>query len=446
MALALLLAAFSVATWRLERTQQLRRLDADLQRKAQETLHTLGPQRRPPGGGFGAAARNDPVAYYFVLFDANGRVLRTSDRTPGDIPPPEHAPDPERGLVPVRQRGDLREAWISTPRGDRVVVGCSTAAHRAALRRLALVLAGGSTAVLLAGWFLGWWIIGRALRPIRAIGATAAGIARGDLSQRIPESESASELGQLTAVLNATFARLDEAFAQQRRFTANAAHELRTPVTVLLTQAQSTLTRARTAEEYQEAMDLVVRTSQRMRRLIESLLELARLDAGQEPLRRARIDLAMIAAECVELLRPLADVRNVKIRTELPETFCEADPDRIAQVVTNLVANAIHYNRPAAGAPGDPDGAGGGEVRVRLSREEGFAVLAVANTGIGISAGDLPHVFERFFRADKARSRSADRTGLGLAIVQSIVEAHGGTVAVESREGHGATFTIRLPG
>ena len=322
---------------------------------------------------------------------------------------------------------------MTTPRGDTVLAGRDIASEQAAMKRLAVQLSAGSFAMLACGWFIGWLIIGRALRPIGAISKTAAEISGGDLSKRIPESGGANELGQLTGVLNSTFARLDESFQQQARFTSDAAHELRTPVTVLLTHAQSTLNRERSPQEYREAFDVVVRTAQRMRRLIESLLELARLDAKQEPLRRENIDLAMIAAESVELLRPLADEKKVTLKTGLPETLCNADPDQIAQVITNLIANAIHYNRE------------GGHVSVKLSREEKSVTLTIADTGVGISADDLPHIFERFYRADKARSRSEGHTGLGLAIVKSIVDAHGGNIAAQSEPGQGSQFRVELP-
>jgi two-component system OmpR family sensor kinase len=234
-------------------------------------------------------------------------------------------------------------------------------------------------------------------------------------------------------VLNATFARLEAAFAQQRQFTSDAAHELRTPVAVMLTQTQTTLTRERSAAEYREAVEACERAAQRMRRLIESLLELARFDAGHEQLRRIRFDLAATARDCADMIQPLAQERRVKIVTELSATYCEGDPERIGQVITNLLTNAVNYNQP------------NGEVRVTVSAQNGSAVVTLTDTGQGISAEDLPRVFERFYRADKARSHSPGSAGLGLAICKAIVEAHGGSIAVRSEPGAGATFTARLP-
>jgi two-component system OmpR family sensor kinase len=168
-----------------------------------------------------------------------------------------------------------------------------------------------------------------------------------------------------------------------------------------------------------------------MRRLIESLLALARLDAGQEVLKRLQFDFSKTVSDCVELLKPVADERGVKIFTELSSLEITGDSERLAQVVANLLANAIQYNLPD------------GEVRVKLESQDGLAVLTVSDTGQGIAAEDLPRVFERFYRADKSRSTGGN--GLGLAIAKAIVEAHGGTIEVASEENAGTTFTVRLP-
>jgi heavy metal sensor kinase len=284
---------------------------------------------------------------------------------------------------------------------------------------------------LLLGLAGGWWLASRAIRPIEDISAAAVKISAGDLSQRINTSEAESELGRLASVLNSTFARLDAAFAQQQQFTSDAAHELRTPVSVMLTQTQTTLNRERSAAEYRETLESCQRAAQRMRRLIESLLELARLDAGQQQMKRMRFDLAQIVRDCVALIAPLAEERHVKILTDLPALECVGDPERLAQVITNLLTNAIAYNKE------------NGEVRISGEIKSGSVILTVQDTGMGISAEDLPHVFDRFYRADK--SRTSGNTGLGLAISKAIVEAHGGMLEVSSQIGIGTVFAMRLP-
>jgi len=285
--------------------------------------------------------------------------------------------------------------------------------------------------ILLVGLAGGWWFVSRALRPIKNISSAAVKISGGDLSQRINVAEAESELGQLAAVLNSTFARLESAFAQQKQFASDAAHELRTPVSVMLTQAQTALNRERTAPEYRETVEACQRAAQRMRRLIESLLALARLDAGQEVLKRLQFDFSKTISDCVEMVKPMAGERGVEIFTELSPLEITGDSERLAQVVTNLLTNAIQYNLPD------------GEVRVKLESQNGLAVLTVSDTGAGISSEDLPRVFERFYRADKSRSTGGN--GLGLAIARAIVEAHGGTIEAASEENAGTTFTVRLP-
>ncbi len=295
----------------------------------------------------------------------------------------------------------------------------------------ALKLTGVGAIVLFFGLAGGWWISSRAIRPVENISATAVKIAAGDLTQRINTAETESELGQLAVVLNSTFARLEAAFAQQKQFASDAAHELRTPVSVILTQAQTALGREREASDYKQTIEACQRAAQRMRKLIGALLELARLDAGQEQMKRLRFDMAMTVADCVELVRPLADERGVKLIAEVPPLEITGDSEKLSLVITNLLTNAIQYNHD------------GGEVKIATRREDGMAILTVSDTGQGIPTEDLPRVFERFYRADK--SRSSGNAGLGLAISKAIVAAHGGTIDVISEENAGTTFTVRLP-
>ncbi len=372
-------------------------------------------------------------SFYYVVWGAEGKELARSEAAPPDVPTPaDNGPRP--GPPEPRMRGVFREFYHPVPGGGVVLVGRSIAEELAGLRRLAWELAGAGGVVLLLGLTGGWWVATRAMRPIEDISATAVKIAAGDLSQRISPGDRNNELGRLAAVLNSTFARLEAAFAQQKQFTSDAAHELRTPVTVMLTQTQTALNRERSAAEYRATVEACQRAAQRMRKLMESLLELARLDAGQETLQRVPFDLSKTVNECVELVTPLAQARGIKIHCAAPALPCVGDPERMGQVITNLLGNAIEYNRPA------------GEVRVTGERQGGTVLLSVSNSGPGIAPEDLPRIFERFYRVDQARSGSGGHTGLGLAISKAIVEAHGGSLAAASRPGEGATFTVRLPG
>jgi heavy metal sensor kinase len=339
----------------------------------------------------------------------------------------DNLPAPRASLNFQHNRGIFQRL----PSGETIYVACSVMPELRELKITGLKLAGFGGIILFFGLAGGWWFVGRALRPISEISLTAVKISAGDLSQRINVAEAESELGQLAAVLNATFARLEAAFAQQQQFTSDAAHELRTPVSVMLTQAQAALNRERTAPEYRETVEACQRAAQRMRKLIESLLALARLDAGQEVLKRLRFDFSKTVSDCAELVKPIAEARGIKISTALEPVEISGDSERLAQVVTNLLTNAIQYNRAE------------GEVNVTLELQNGFAVLTVADTGAGIPPEDLPRVFERFYRAEKSRT-GAGNSGLGLAISKAIVEAHGGGIEVASELDRGTIFTVRL--
>jgi heavy metal sensor kinase len=387
---------------------------------------------RPPsnlGDLFGAGSNS----FYYVIWDREGNELARSDAAPRDVPPPDLAGEPGGPPPAPRTRGVLREFSRSAPGGRLLLVGRSIAEDLAGLRVVACSLAAAGAVVLLLGLTGGWWIATRAMRPVEVISATAVKFAGGDLSQRISAADTETELGRLAGVLNSTFSRLEAAFDQQRQFTANAAHELRTPIAVILTQTQTALTRERAAPEYRATVEACQRAAQRMRKLTESLLELARLDASQEAMKQLPFDLSKLAGDCVELVAPLADARRVKIHCAVSESRCVGDPERMSQVLVNLLANAIEYNKES------------GEVRITSAKQGGAVVLTIADTGEGIAPEDLPRVFERFYRADKSRSGSGGHTGLGLAISRAIVQAHGGSIEAASQPGAGSTFTLTLP-
>jgi heavy metal sensor kinase len=376
--------------------------------------------------------RGAPTPFYYLIWVRDGRLHSHSSAAPLPVGRPERSGG--GGLPLFRNRGNLREAFVFAGPVDCFLVGRSIEPDLLEMshRTMGLTLTGA--AILAVGLAGGWWLAGRAIRPVHVIGATAARISGGDLSQRISLEETESELGRLAGVLNATFAQLETVFAQQTQFTSDAAHELRTPVTVILTHTQLALNRDRAAADYRETIEACQRAAQRMRRLIESLLALARIDSGQEPLRRRRFDLAETVRDGVELVGPLAREAGIPIETDLTELPCDGDSERLGQVIVNLLTNAIQYNHP------------GGQVTVRGRRspDRDRIELAVHDTGPGIAPEHLPHVFDRFYRADRARTGSAN-AGLGLAISKAIVTAHGGTIECTSEPGAGAVFKITLP-
>jgi heavy metal sensor kinase len=412
-----------------------------------------GPRIRKWIEQAGALDASQTNGFYYVLWQEDGSVLARSAGAPADVPGPAQggpaaarAADqgatggkspPERPLPPMpsvaRTRGEFRELLHYLPRGECLLVGRSMASDFAAMRRLALWLLAAGATVLLLGLAGGWWLATRAIRPIEDISATATKIAAGDLSQRINAADSESELGHLVAVLNATFARLEAAFAQQKQFTADASHELRTPLAVIISEAQTTLARERSSAQYRETIEGCLSTAQQMRRLTESLLELACFDTGDVPMKRERFDLSQVVREAVDLLRPLLEQRHLTTACNLTAVECVGDAQRIQQVATNLLTNAIRFNRDH------------GEIRVSVGTDDRNVILEVADTGEGISPEDLPHIFERFYRADKSRSRARGGKGLGLAICKAIVDAHSGSIVVSSQPGAGSVFTVRLP-
>lgn len=400
-----------------------------------------GPNGGDPRGGMRRFVLSDATlamfsetnatAPYFAIWSRSGNMARQSTNAPTGLSRPAGSEADARPNV--RTVGLRREVFSYNSVGECILVGRSMEADLQSAHQFAwwLVAAGG--AILLLGLGGGWWLATSALRPIEHMATAAGRIAEGNLAERINVTETENELGRLATVLNTTFAKLDAAFAQQKQFTADASHELRTPLAVLISEAQTTLARDRSPEEYRETVEACLAAAQQMRRLTDRLLQLARLDAGEGKLEGASIDLADCAAASVELVQPLAEQRGIRLGADLkPAKLC-GDAELLGQVVTNLLTNAIHYNRE------------NGEVRIATSVENGEAVVRVSDTGQGIGEADLPHIFKRFFRADKSRAKANGRNGLGLAICKAIVEVHGGRIEVETELGKGATFTVRLP-
>jgi signal transduction histidine kinase len=229
-------------------------------------------------------------------------------------------------------------------------------------------------------------------------------------------------------------ARLDESFQYISRFTADASHELRTPLTVLRGELEAIAAGAHLDEASRETIGSALEETERLSRIVESLLAISRLDAGEAQMERVSFDLAELTTTTVEQMRLLAEDRDISLGCHINgDVRVEGDRARIKQVIVNLVDNAIKYT---------PEG---GEVRVLVGSEIDLAVVRVEDDGAGIPEEALPHLFERFYRVDKARSRQMGGVGLGLAIVKSIVTAHGGRVTVEGAEGRGSRFRVQLP-
>ncbi len=275
-----------------------------------------------------------------------------------------------------------------------------------------------------------WFLAQRALTPLKRMTRAASRISSQDLSQRVPVPKSRDEVGELSVTLNRMLDRLQETLETQRRFTADASHELRTPVTAISGHVSYLLRRTNPTAEQLEPLGIIRSEALRMGKLVNDLLELARADAGLT-VKREPMNLVETVEAVAKELAPVAPGARIRAFSPTPLLEVSGDAGRLKQVVLNLVQNAIN--------------AGSSDISVSLLREGDRARLEVLDNGPGIPEAAIPNLFERFYRVDGARSTRGNGSGLGLAIVKWIVEQHGGTVEVESKVGEGTVFTVFLP-
>jgi heavy metal sensor kinase len=304
-----------------------------------------------------------------------------------------------------------------------------------AVDRFELALYFSVPAILIVATLGGYWLSRRALAPVDEITQAARKIGAQDLGQRLTVHKSRDELERLAETLNGMLARLEAAFQRITKFTADASHELRTPVSVMRASAEITLRKSRTADEYREALEQILQESERLSQLIEQLLILARSDAGSAVLPMIRTNLTRPLRIACQQASLLAGQKQVAFSDRVPEKplWVQGDSASLERLFLVILDNAVKYT---------PDG---GRIEVALNQEDGFAVAAICDTGIGVSAEDLPHIFERFYRADRARTRDSGGSGLGLAIGSWIAQVHGGEIRVQSEPSRGSCFEVRLP-
>jgi heavy metal sensor kinase len=463
-ALVLTLAVFAALTYLARRGASVQDLDRRLQSEADLTAGILTESYRARGELVEADAAGKPVLIsdvaallqvvpdYLIVTHAEGRVLFASPdalaltfnefeqlRRLGDAALTDRAAGTVH-LLPTNKR--IR--WLARPLASAgpqfggILAGADTRRAELApadlLSTMLLILPLALAATVLVGS----WIARRALAPLDAIITEVRAITDGrTLHRRLAAPMFKDELGRLTETLNEMMARLERSFSALRRFTADASHELKTPLTVLRGSVERALTTPDLPRETLAVLEEALQEVNRMTELVDALLTLARADEGRAPLHREPVDLRDIVLEAQETGELLAEQAGVDISVTTPPVpvMLAVDRTRVRQLLLNLLTNAVKYTPR------------GGGVSVDLSQDDGRVTMAVTDTGIGIAPGDLPHIFDRFWRADSARTRTGERpgAGLGLAICKWIAEAHGGSIEAQSRPGRGSRFTVTLP-
>ena len=378
---------------------------------------------------------------FFVILDANGELLTYSDNledyaivldpdgmnTGENFGTVDHSGRKLRVLTePLYiQQGDEPPTLIGYLQVARLVDN-----QGAVLDQLRVILILAGLAAVSLSLIMGALMTHHLLKPLDDIAAVAMRITRtDDLSRRLPDTGRRDEIGRLTMVLNQTLERLERLFHARQRFLADVSHELRTPLTTI--RGNVDLMRRMGVLDY-ETLDVVQDELQRMTRLVDDLLLLARADTGGLPIQREPVELDNVFLDVYRQVRSIEQPVTLTL-LEVDQVRVIGDADRLKQLILNLVDNAIKYTLP------------GGDVSLGLSKSNGMAEIVIRDTGVGIPEEDLPYIFDRFYRVDKARSRKLGGSGLGLSIARWIAEAHGGDIRVESERGMGSSFTVTLP-
>jgi len=314
-----------------------------------------------------------------------------------------------------------------------VVVGRLTTEITDVLHTFMYIIIFAMIGVIVLAGLGGLFLADRVLRPVERITKTAQKIEGSDLSQRI-DVKTDDELGRLAVTLNEMIGRLEESFSRQRQFTADASHELRTPLAIMQAEATLALSKERAPDDYRKALETISQESDYMSSVIGKLLFLARSDAGKEQLNFEDVDLKELIIGLAANIEAFAQDKGIKFTVDTKDDVnVSGDKVKLRQLFTNILENAVRYT------PAD------GKISISLLEKESNAVVSISDTGIGIPPEHLPHIFERFYRVDKARARADGGVGLGLAIAKIIAESHKGKIQVESEVGKGTTFIVSIP-
>jgi heavy metal sensor kinase len=373
-----------------------------------------------------------------VAYAPDSSIAAKTDELAADSVPRPPDPNARRiwdATLPLvgRQRA-LATRIRAGDRELRVVILAPLAEVDHELGHVTAAVATAVPAALLVAGGLGYVLARRALAPVDRLRGMTEEVTADRLDRRLPVANPHDELGRLALTINAMIGRLEQSFAEVRRFTADASHELRTPLAVLRTEAELALARSDERTEQQQLLGSILEECERLTKLTDQLLTLSREDAGVAKATREPVDLAALVRDVADTLSPLAEAGQIRmeVRAEHP-AIVRGDAARLRRVFVNLLDNALKYTPH------------GGAVNVALSVANGCAAVDVRDTGAGIPPEHLPHVFERFYRVDKARAREQGGTGLGLSIARSIVMAHGGRIELASTPRAGTVCTVTLP-
>src|SRR5215467_3576152 len=301
---------------------------------------------------------------------------------------------------------------------------------RSFLKALAWLIPSGVLLAAVASWFMA----GKALQPVAELSKAAGEIAVTSLDRRLPVRGTKDELDQLAAEFNDTLARLEKAVGEMKQFTASISHELRTPLAVLRGEAEVALMQASSPEQYRRVLSSQLEEFEKLSRMINQLLTLARAESGDVAIAHEPVNISGMCRSLAEQLEPVAASKDVSLSSNCdPDVILRGDASWIERIILNLADNAIKFTRP------------GGHVSLNVTRSGNNAILEVADDGIGIEPEAVPHIFERFYRADPSRADRADGAGLGLSLVKWAVDQHQGSIQVESIPGNGTRFVVKLP-
>jgi two-component system, OmpR family, heavy metal sensor histidine kinase CusS len=374
--------------------------------------------------------------WFVELLDADEKRLWKSDLAP-ELAIAEKS---HRDMVPLSINGyRVLESRQPTAEGRplRIRVGAPTDFIERDVGSIDRIAIRGVLFLLIVAPLLGYWLARRAIRPLSDIIETTARLRPNRMEERLAIRQSDDELDRLSATVNQFLDRIAVYLSQSNNLLANSAHELRTPLAAIRSSIEVAVAGNRTPQEYQELLSEVIGECASLERLVNQLLLLAETDSELIRAHSEQVDLSSLVERCAEMFSAVAEARQIELVTAVdPNVLVMGFGNHLRQVINNLLDNAIKFTPPA------------GTVRVSLFREGASIVLRVADSGSGIPAADLPHIFERFFRGDRSRQRieQTTGTGLGLSICQAIVAAHRGRIFVDTREGSGTTMTVQLPG